>query len=324
MRPLFSKSGIFGLALAAVLFVFLPMISNGQSVKVFISTACFTLAAMGAGFIYSRLGMVSLAQVGLMGVGGWIALRLNYIFDLPFELYLLIAGLGTSAIGMLLALPALRMRGLYLALMTLMFAAGLDIVFSAYKFPNGGEGFWGVAFVGISEFQRPNMAQGDGAFLRYCIAVTAFGFLLIEAHRRSKAGRAWALIRRSEAAAIASGVNVTFYKTWAFGLTGLLAGLGGTLLAGSLGRLDPGTFGVSESILLFALTVVGGARYWLGALIAAILFRVFPSLLNNLGLDSDLALIVFGAALLHALITAPDGLAGKIISSLSKTEEKVT
>ncbi|MBA4263980.1 MAG: branched-chain amino acid ABC transporter permease, partial [Comamonadaceae bacterium] len=85
------------------------------------------------------------------------------------------------------------------------------------------------------------------------------------------------------------------------------------LLAGLLGLLDPATFRASESIMLFALAVVGGARHWLGAVLAAVLYRVVPALFNNWGLDADLALVVFGAALMHALITAPDGLAGQLL-----------
>lgn len=65
--------------------------------------------------------------------------------------------------------------------------------------------------------------------------------------------------------------------------------------------------------MLFALAVVGGSRYWLGAIVAAFLYRVLPAALNSWGVDSDLAYVIFGAGLLHALITAPDGIAGQII-----------
>lgn len=305
--------------LAALLLIgILPGLAGGQWVKIFTSTTCFALAAMGAGFMYARLGMVSLAQVALMGVGGWVTLRLNHATVLPFEVNLLIGALATAGLGMLLALPALRMRGLYLALVTLMVAGAFEVIFTAFQFPNGGEGFWGVGTSFSAPMRRPLLAEGDTAFLRYALVVTALGFLLIEAHRRTAPGRAWALIRRSEAAALASGVNVTLYKTWAFGLSGFLAGLGGGLLAASLGLLDAATFKASESVLLFALVVVGGARFWFGAILTAVLYRVAPGLLNNWGVDADLALIFFGAALLHAVITAPDGIGGQIAALFAR------
>ncbi len=313
-----TGSGAAGLVFALLVLLFLPIVGGSQWVKIFTSTACFTLAAAGIGFMYSRLGMVSLGQVALMGLGGWVTLRMNHAFDLPFEVNLAVAGAATLVFGWMLALPALRMRGLYLALITLMAAGGLEIVFSTYRFPNGGEGFWGVLPSVAAPFRRPEIAQSDIAYLRYVIAAVIGGFLLIELHRRTAPGRAWAMIRRSEAAAMASGVNVVYYKAWAFGLSGLLAGVAGGLLAGSLGLLDPATFRASESILLFALAVVGGARFWLGAVIAGVLYRVLPALFNNWGLDSDLALIVFGAALLHAIITAPDGLSGQIMDLARK------
>lgn len=313
-----NSGQITGLVIACGLFVFLPVLAGGQWVKIFTSTACFTLAAMGVGFMYARLGMVSLAQVGLMGLGGWICLRLQHGFGLPFEINLMLGAMGTAVLGMALALPALRMRGLYLALMTLMVAAGLDIVFSFYRFPNGGDGFWGRLAASSVPIDRPGYVVSDAAFLRYCIGFTAFGFLLIELHRRTKPGRAWSMIKRSEAAALASCVNVTFYKTWAFGLSGFLAGLGGGLLAGSLRQLEPATFTTPDSVMLFALVVLGGARYWYGILIAALFFRVAPGLFNNWGIDSDLTLVIFGAGLLHAIITAPDGVSGQISAAISK------
>lgn len=313
-----TPSGWAGTVFFVVMIVALPSLSGGQWIKIFTSTSCFVIAAAGVAFMYSRLGMVSLGQVALMGVGGWVMLRMNHAFNLPFEVNLGVAGAVTLVFGWILAIPALRMRGLYLALITLMAAGGLEVIFSTYRFPNGGEGFWGVMPSVAAPFRRPWIAQSDAAYLRYVIAAAFLGFLVIEAHRRLAPGRAWAMIRRSEAAALASGVNVVYYKAWAFGLSGFLAGIGGGLLAGGLGLLDAATFRASESIMLFALAVVGGARFWLGAVIAGILYRVLPALFNDWSLDADLTLVIFGAALLHAIITAPDGLSGQIIGLIKK------
>jgi len=313
-RSLFyiTPSGACGLITAALAFAVLPGLAGSYWISVFTSAACFTMTAAGVGFMYARLGMVSLTQVGLMGIGGWVALRLNYLFDFPFEVNLLLAALATMVCGWLLALPALRMRGLYLALVTLMAAGGLEIVFATVQFPNGGGGFWGVKIGSTDPFRGPLLAQSPQAYLRYVVVMVTLGFLLIEAHRRTAPGRAWALIRRSEAAAMAAGVNVTLYKTWAFGIAGLLAGASGALLAASLGLLDDGTFRSSESIMIFALAVVGGAGSWLGAVIAGLLYRVLPALLSSWGVNADLAYMIFGIGLLHAIITAPNGIAGQI------------
>lgn len=312
MRSASAITAVIALALV----VLLPMVSGGQWMKIFTSTACFTLAIAGVAFMYARLGMVNLAQIALMGLGGWVTLRLNHAFMWPFEVNVLLGGLVTMTFGMVLAIPALRMRGLYLALVTLMAAGALEIVFGTYGFPNGGDGFWGVQTSLADKMRRPAIAQSDAAYLRYVLVVCILGFLLIEAHQRRAPGRAWAMIRRSEAAAMASGVNVTLNKTWAFAISGFLGGIAGGLLAGSLGLLDPSSFRASESILLFALAVVGGARFWLGAVIAAALYRILPAALNNWGIDADLSYVIFGAGLLHAVITAPDGIAGQIIGAM--------
>ena len=146
---------------------------------------------------------------------------------------------------------------------------------------------------------------------------------VIELHRRTRAGRSWALIRRGEAVAEGAGINVLLYQTWAFGLAGICAGVAGALLAGGVGQLDGRAFAASESVMLFALTLIGGAYHWAGALVAGLLLRAVPSLLIDLGVSGYLAMAFFGAALLHALITAPRGLAGQWMGAISRMHARV-
>jgi branched-chain amino acid transport system permease protein len=160
---------------------------------------------------------------------------------------------------------------------------------------------------------RPLLGQSDAAMLRFVAIVAVLVYCLIELNRRGRAGRAWALIRKSEACAMAAGVNVALYKAWGFALAGFVAGIAGGLLAGTIGVLDATTFPASESILLFALTIVGGAYSWLGQIITGLLFRAAPAFLNDIGVDGNLAYVIFGAGLLHAIITAPAGIAGQIL-----------
>ncbi|MNQ27707.1 leucine/isoleucine/valine transporter permease subunit [compost metagenome] len=257
---------------------------------------------------------MSLAQVALVGVGGWAALRVAHSGAWPFEVSLLAGAITAALVGMLIGLPALRLRGLYLALITLMAAAGFSVLVTAVQFPNGGEGLRGFTSAGGQIMARPWLGQSDTGLFRYCLVVVTLGFLLIEWHRRSRPGRAWALIHKGEACAMAAGVNVSLYKCWAFALSGFLAGTTGGLLAASLGTLDARSFPASESIMLAALTIVGGAYSVLGTIITGILYRVFPALLDSIGVAGDLSYIVFGVALLHTLITAPLGVAGQIVA----------
>lgn len=307
-----NARSIWSFAAAALFTIAIPMLVAALWLKVLTSVVIYALTAASIALLYRKLGQVSLAQVAFMGCGGWVALRLAYGTGLPFELNILAGGLFAAIVGMIFAYPALRMRGLYLALVTLMAAGGFGILINVVQFPNGGEGFFGFAVKAASYMPRPWLAQSDEAYFRYCCAVAALGFLLIHFHERGKPGRAWSLIRRSEAAAMAVGINVTYYKVWGFALSGFLAGAAGGLLAGNLQLLDARSFPPAESVMIFALTIVGGAWHWFGAIIAAVLYRFVPAVLNDIGVSGDAAFIIFGAALIHALMTAPRGIAGQL------------
>jgi branched-chain amino acid transport system permease protein len=288
-----------------------PLFLNALWLRVMISVLIFTIAAAGTAVLYARLGLASLAQVALVGAGGWVTLRMWHAFGTPFELNALAGAVAAAVLGIVIGLPALRMRGLYLALITLMAAAGFQILVTGTQFPNGGGGILGIAVSSVF-MPRPLLGGSDAAMLRYCAVAAVLVFLLVEVNRRNRPGRAWALIRKSEACAMAAGVNVAFYKIWGFALAGFVAGIAGALLAATIGVLDATTFPASESVLLFALTVVGGAYGWLGQFVAGLLYRAVPAFLNDIGLNGNLAYILFGAGLLHAIITAPTGIAGQI------------
>ena len=117
-------------------------------------------------------------------------------------------------IGTLIGLPALRLSGLYLALITLMAAGGITVVLLIAQFPNGGGGFFGNSAAGgtSSRLPRPALATGDTAYYRYCVVVAGLMFLLAVWHVRGKPGRAWAAIRQSQATAVAAGVNTTLLQ----------------------------------------------------------------------------------------------------------------
>ncbi len=290
-----------------------PWLLSAYWLNTMTSAACLVLLCGTVALLYGQLGMVSLAQFALAGVGGWASLRLLHGLGLPFEFGLVFGALVAGLFGLVLGLPALRMRGLYLALLTLMIASAFQVAVNVVGFPDGGSGWAGRVADGVRKaVQRPWLARSDGAYFRYTMVWLAAGMALIEWHRASMPGRAWALIRKSEAAAIAAGVSVLRYKAWAFTLGGGLAGLGGGLLAGLNGQLDYTGFPVSQSILLYALTIVGGAYHWMGAVFGALLMRALPALLNDHGVDGNLANAFYGFALLLSLIQGRTGLAGQL------------
>ena len=126
--------------------------------------AIYSIVALGFGLLYGRVGMISLGQVALLSIGCWVGTRLAYATSIPFPLLLIVVGAIVMAIGVLVGLTAIRLSGLYLALITLMFAAATTVVLSVIDFPNGGGGFTGHTSspepVGARE--RPAAEDGGG------------------------------------------------------------------------------------------------------------------------------------------------------------------
>jgi branched-chain amino acid transport system permease protein len=302
------------LALAAwALCAALAVVCNTYWLTTLTSASCLAMACSGTALLYGRLGLVNLCQYSLVGVGGWAALRTHFAVQPGFLIELLTGGLVAAAVGVLCALPALRLRGLILAVVTLMIAGIFQVVLTVTGFPDGGSGLLGrTGGAGRRIMERPGFAASDAAYFLLVVTILIGCFMLIEWHVRGRPGRAWSTMRRDERLAESLGINVVKYRLWGFALSGFLAGLAGALLAVSVGSLDGRTFSAAQSILLFALAVVGGVESWLGAVAAGLLLRAMPSLLANLGFSGFVSMIVFGVGLIQALMTSPDGIAGSL------------
>ena len=298
-------------ALAALL---IPDLVSAFWLRTFISVAVFALPALGIALLYGRLFVASLAQVALVAIGGWTALRISHQWsDVHFIISVLSGGVVAGTIGAIVGLPAIRIRGLYLALVTLLAAGGVEKVLLTTGFPEGGAGFLGRdSSGGRTAMARPGVAQGDAAYFRYVVVVAAVCFAVVAVVRIGRFGRMWAIIGQGEPAAASVGVNVVWVRTAAFTLAGVLSGIAGGLLAGTIGFLAAPTFTASESVLLFALVLAAGTRSLFGPVVAALLYRAVPSLFDEIGIPGDIATIVFGLLLIHAMITGGDGLTGQV------------
>jgi branched-chain amino acid transport system permease protein len=309
-------------ALVLVLFalIALPNLMSDYYIVAMTQVAVYSIVCLGLGMLVGRVGLVSLGQAAILAIGAWIAARLLFGTGLPFELVLLISGLITMILGTIVGLPALRMRGLYLALITLMLAGAITVVLQTLNFPNGGGGFSGYngALLHLPAIRRPGIAESDFAYYRYAVVVAAVMFLLVVVHLRAKPGRAWAAIRQSESAALSAGINTTLYKMWAFALASFVTGVAGGLFAGSLQFLYSIQFTTQDSIKLLAVVMMGGVFSLWGAVVAALLLELLPAWLNNLGVAPDWLTILFGVGVLQVLTTAPAGIVDQLPKDLAR------
>jgi branched-chain amino acid transport system permease protein len=298
----------------------LPALLSLYYIDTMTQVAVYSMVTLGLGLLVGRVGLVSLGQVAVLAIGAWAAARLLFATTQPYPVVLLEAGLITMAAGILIGLPALRLRGLYLALITLMLAGAITVVLATVNFPNGGHGFSGYngGLVNIPPIRRPSIASSDPAYFRYSVVVAALMFLLVLVHIRTRPGRAWAAIRQSEPAALAAGINTWFYKLWAFALASFITGVAGGVLAGSVHYLYSIDFPTQDSITLLAVVLMGGVYSLWGAIIAALLSQFLPALLNNWGVSADWLTIIFGLGVLQVLTTAPAGLADQVPKDLAR------
>jgi branched-chain amino acid transport system permease protein len=318
-RGLQVRGGVLAVFLLVVL-VGLPAVLSIYYIDALTQVAVYSIVAVGLGVLVGRVGLVSLGQAAVLAIGAWVAARLLFGTSLPYELVLLMSGLITMALGTLVGLPALRMRGLYLALITLMLAGAITVVLATLNFPNGGHSFSGYngALVHIPAIRRPGIATTDPAFFRYSVIVAAIMFMVVLVHLRTRPGRAWAAIRQSEPAALAAGINTTLYKLWAFALASFVTGVAGGLLAGAARYLYSIDFQTQDSITLLAVVLMGGAYNLWGAVVAGVLFQLFPAILNDIGVSPDWLTILFGIGVLQVLTTAPTGIVDQLPKDLAR------
>jgi len=324
-RPQLIKTAI---TTALVLFTLfgLPELLSLYYIDTMTQVAVYSMVTLALGVLVGRVGLVSLGQVAVLAIGAWVAARLLFATTQPYPVILLEAGLITMVAGMVTGLPALRLRGLYLALITLMLAGGITVVLATVNFPNGGHGFLGYngSLVHIPPIRRPGIAGSDPAYFRYAVIVAIVMFALVYAHIKTRPGRAWAAIRQSEPAALAAGINVTLYKLWALALASFITGVAGGVLAGAVHYLYSIGFPTQDSITLLAVTLMGGVYSMWGAVVAALLYQFLPALLNNWGVSADWLIILFGLGVLQVLTTAPAGLADQVPRDLARLGRRLS
>jgi branched-chain amino acid transport system permease protein len=245
------------------------------------------------GVLTGRMGVMSLCQLEFAIIGAW-AVGVCNVDHVPggFYVWLLISGLVTVPFGLLIGLPALRLRGVNLAITTFAFASAVDGVFGGLQFPGSGNAL---------QVPRPAGFTSDAGYVRFCVFVVVVLFLVLWMIDRARLGASWIEIRYSERGAAAHGTSLVTSKLLAFGIAAFMAGVGGALMVGQVGTTTNSAFTAQQSLTYFAIAILFGVRYWDSAIGAAIAVGVSPAILNQIGLNPDYVTIVFGLGALWML-----------------------
>ena len=263
-------------------------------------------------------GQLSLASPGFYACGGYIEAILSTgvfksdapLFPIPLLLLeMLIAGIVCGILGVLVGIPALRLRGIYLAIATIAFVEVLRVISLNLDITGGAVGIFGI----------PQPFDSAIAYLWVAIPLLFLSMLLLYRLEKIKVGRAFAAIRDDELAADAMGINPTYYKVLAFTLGAILAGMVGAISAHFLNTWNArqGTFDASIIYLTFVL--IGGSRSFVGTVLGGMVFTALPEVLRAIadteGLPNAIAqflrdgrLIIFGLLIVLGTIFFPQGL----------------
>jgi len=249
-------------------------IPNTESyVAVATDAAIYSIVGLSLNIIIGYTGQLSLGHQGFVGVGAFTAAYALTVQGVPFAVTFVLAGVLAALFALVIGLVALRITGLYLALITLVFGLALETsLFEVPEFTNQGGGQPAV---------RPDWLFDDGRYYLFCLAFLAAAVYLDYRLLKSKVGRALLAIKENERVAEAFGVNVTLYKLIAFTLSGTLAGVAGALLAFRIGIVTGSGFGFFLALTFVLMTVVGGLGSRIGVIAGSSLFAVLDYILTQ-------------------------------------------
>jgi branched-chain amino acid transport system permease protein len=320
-----SWSRFFGPAAiaAAVILPFLPF-SDRYVVDVAILVMMYIMLGWGLNIVVGLAGLLDLGYVAFYAVGAYSYALFALNFGLSFWVCLPIAGALAALLGVILGFPVLRLRGDYLAIVTLGFGEMIRIILVNWsELTNGPRGLTGIprpAFFGLSFAASP--ADGGETFssffglsyspmqrviffyyviLALALLTNAFTLRI----RRLPIGRAWEALREDEIACRALGINPTNTKLAAFALGAMFAGIAGSFFATRQGFISPESFTFLESAIILAIVVLGGMGSQVGVVIAAILLIGGPELVREL---EEFRMLAFGGLMVLIMVWRPRGL----------------
>ena len=303
MKKLNTLAAPVFLALLTVACCVMAFTLDSYSLLVFTLCALVTVVGVGLNVLIGLSGQISFGHIAFYAIGAYITALLT-LAGWPLWLALPIAGAVAGLVGALLAIPALRVSGPYLAMITIAFAFVVHHGLIEWRDVTGGSN-------GLMGIPLPEVAGLDPAVLLALLATALMIGALLFYQRlcRSSWGKAMRAVKASEIAARSLGFNPVISKTLAFALSAALTGLAGGLLAPLLMFINPESFPFSQSILFVLAVIVGGSGMLFGPLIGALLIVLVPELLSDF---AEYRLLMFSVLLLLVLWGAPNGLLGAV------------
>jgi branched-chain amino acid transport system permease protein len=273
------------LVLLPFVYWFLYRIPSNEAAAPIAADACiYAIVGLSLNILIGYTGQLSLGHNGFFGIGAFAAAYALTVRDVPFAATFVVAALCGALFALFMGIVALRITGLYLALITLVFGLTLEeSLFEVEWLTNAGAG---------QPADRPEWLFDDRNFFYFCLA-----FLLVAVYidwrlLRSKTGRALLALKENERVAEAFGINVTAFKLLAFVLSGTLAGIAGALLAYRIGIVTASGLGFNLALTFVLMTVVGGLGSRLGVILGASLFASLGFLLDETWLHSVQSFLV--------------------------------
>ena len=302
-----KRMRLAGWGLVIVLAVLVPFFFGSYRVGQFTQAMALAIAVLGLNLLFGYSGQISLGHGAFFALGAYVSAIAILDLGIPYLLSLPLAGVVAGVAGFLLGIPALRLRGLYLALLTLGLAiATPQIIKRAEGLTGGTQG------LSVDKVVAPGWSgRADDQWLYFVtLAVTAAMFVLAAFLVRGRVGRALVAIRDDEIAARTMGVDLARYKTGTFAVSAGYAGLGGALFTLPIGFLAPESFPLALSFAFLAAIVVGGLATIAGALFGALFIEFVPVYAADV--DEALAGVIYGGVLILFMYLAPGGVMGLI------------
>lgn len=304
VRQVARRQGVvMGLVLAAA--VVLPLFSSSYLIDVLTSAVLYAILATALNITVGLTGVLVLGFIGFYGIGAYTTGLLTAKFALTgFWLALPLSGLIAMLCGVLLGMPALRLKGDYLAVVTLGFGEIVRIFLTNLTGITGGPN-------GILGIERPSIfsyrIEGQLDFYYFALVFLVLVAIIVSRLVDSRYGRAWIAIRENEMAAGALGINVFQKHLLSFSLSAFFGGIAGSLFAVKQGFISPDSFNFYESVLVLCMVVLGGIGNVAGSIAGAVLLVVLPEFLREVALYR---MLLFGAVMIAFMVFRPHGLLG--------------